>query len=192
MSRLTALFLSCAVSVAAFAAPARANDDAAVFMAKFSGEWMGIGRILIGPQVNSKFYCSLDGDPTHTQLTFNMKGKCWMGKLSAPVFADLHYNNDNQRFYGAFLDGARGNGVDIIGERKGPDGFDLKLTRGSNSGVISASPVGDNQINATLLLHDGINNRDVPVVAMGIYRKGTPAYDPAPVPDVTGSIARAN
>jgi len=162
------------------------ENDAATFMERFSGEWRGTGKLLVGPETGLKFHCALDGDPSRTELTFGMTGKCWAGRLSAQVYARLHFNAETNRFYGDFLDGAEGNGVDVIGERK-DDGFSLLLSRGMAQGELIAKPAGRNKMTITILLKDKTRTRSMAVAAMGFARKGEkhlPIYDPV----VTGSL----
>ncbi len=162
------------------------ENDAVKFMEQFSGEWRGSGRLLVGPETGLKFYCALDGNPSRTELTFGLNGKCWVGKLSARIYARLHFNAETNRFYGDFLDGAEGNGVDVIGKRKG-NGFSLLLSRGMAQGELIAKPAGRNKMTVTILLTDRARKRSLPVAAMGFARKGEkylPAYDPM----VTGSL----
>ncbi|HSG96281.1 MAG TPA: hypothetical protein VLA28_12230 [Afifellaceae bacterium] len=169
-------------------AAAAEENDAAMFMERFSGEWRGTGKLLVGPETGLKFHCALDGDPSRTELTFGMTGKCWAGRLSGRVYARLRYNGDTNRFYGDFLDGAEANGVDVIGERRG-DGFSLLLSRGMAHGELIAKPAGRNKMTVTILLSDKTRTRSLPVAAMGFARKGEkhlPAYDPV----VTGSLKR--
>ena len=178
-----------ALSLPAISLPGTAiaeENDAATFMERFSGEWRGTGKLLVGPETGLKFHCALDGDPSRTELTFDMTGKCWAGKLSAQVYARLHYNAETNRLYGDFLDGAEGNGVDVIGERKG-EGFSLVLSRGMAQGELVAIPAGRNKMTITILLNDSTRTRSMAVAAMGFARKGEkhlPAYDPV----VTGSL----
>ncbi len=187
---LLAALAMLALALPPIALPAAATaekDDAAAFMERFSGEWLGTGRLLIGPETGLKFHCALDGDPSRTEMTYGMTGKCWAGKLSAQVYARLHYNADTNRFYGDFLDGAQGNGVDIVGERRG-EGFSLLLSRGMAQGELIAKPAGPNKMTVTILLKDNTRTRSMPVAAMGFARKGEkylPAYDPM----VTGSLS---
>ena len=95
-------------------------------MQRFSGSWIGSGKLLFGAEPRPEFACELKGDPGESQLTFGLSGQCRMGMMSAPVFAQLHYDAKTKRFYGQFMDGAAGNGVDIVGARAG-EGFSLKL-----------------------------------------------------------------
>jgi hypothetical protein len=178
-----------ALSLPALSLPGAAaaeENDAAIFMERFSGEWRGTGRLLVGPENGLKFHCALDGDPSRTELTFGLSGKCWAGRLTGRVYARLHYNAETNRFYGDFLDGAEGNGVDVIGERKG-NGFSLLLSRGMAQGELIAKPAGRNKMTVTILLSDSTRKLSLPVAAMGFARKGEkhlPIYDPV----VTGSL----
>jgi len=182
-----------ALSLPALSLPSAATaeeNDAATFMERFSGEWRGTGKLLFGPEAGLKFHCALDGDPSRTELTFDMTGKCWAGRLSAQVYARLHYNAETNRFYGDFLDGAEGNGVDVIGERR-DEGFSLLLSRGIAQGELVAKPAGRNKMTITILLNDKTRTRSMAVAAMGFARKGEkhlPVYDPV----VTGSLKRSS
>ena len=185
MSRVLTLALLASLG----SAPAHA-DDAAPFLANFSGAWLGTGQLLVGPQSGLKFGCELDGDPSRTQLTFSMKGRCWVGALSAPVHAQLRYNHETQRFYGQFMDGAEGNGLDIVGTRAG-EGFSLQLSRGSAQGRLLAEAVNGDQMKVTMFLRENATDREVPVAAMGFARKGATEALPDYLPDVvTVSVRR--
>ncbi len=193
MHRLPAICLSLAIGIASalsatIADKAHAGDDAARFIERFSGEWRGSGKLLIGPDTGMKFHCALNGDPSRSQMTFGMKGKCWAGRLSAPVFARLRYNHDNNKFYGDFMDGAEGDGVDIVAESAG-QGFSMWLSRDQLQGELVASPAGDSKMTILISLIDHKNDRKIPVAAMGFARKGAdslPLYDPV----VTGSLKK--
>lgn len=168
------------------AAPARA-DDAAEFMTRFSGQWLGSGEFLIGSESGLQFHCELNGDPSRTLRTFGMTGRCWMGRLSAPVHAQLRYNAETNQFYGQFLDGADGQGLDIVGARAG-EGFSMQLVRGPAQGRLTAEAVNSDQMRIMIYYRNRSRNRELPVVAMGFTRKeaghiGLPDYLP-------GSLAR--
>ena len=106
-----------ALSCSAVTLPAAAEENDAVrFMEQFTGEWRGTGRLLVGPETGLRFHCALDGNPSRTELTFNMNGKCWAGKLWGLVHARLHFNAETNRFYGDFLGGAI-NGCLVLGEK---------------------------------------------------------------------------
>jgi hypothetical protein len=158
-------------------------------MSRFSGAWLGTGELLLGSDSGMKFNCELNGNPSKSQLSFGMKGKCWMGALSAPVHARLRYNEDTNEFYGEFMGGADEDGADLMGARKG-DGFSLKLSRGTAQGRLAAETVNADQMTITIFFRDRANNRELPVVAMGFTRKDTGAT----LPDyksgvVTGSMS---
>ena len=170
MSRIFPLALLALVAGSA-ALPARA-DDAADFIANFSGAWLGTGQLLVGAENGVKFSCELAGNPIRSELSFGMQGRCWMGPLSAPVHARLRYNRDTSRFYGRFLDGSEGSGLDIVGARAG-DGFSLQLTRSGVQGRLTAEAVSPDQMTITIFYRDRASNRELPVVAMGLARKNS-------------------
>jgi hypothetical protein len=163
-------------------------DPAAAVMERFSGEWRGTGRVLVGPGHGVRFHCMLEGEPMRPQKSFAVSGKCWMGRLQSPVTAQLRYNPASGRFYGEFMDGGAGGGVDIVGTARG-GGLVMTLTRGQAQGRLTAEPGGAAQMKVMISLHDRGNGRDVPVVAMGFARadaESLPRYDPAR----GGSLAR--
>jgi hypothetical protein len=169
MLRMVSLALVSALASGAFF-PAKAMDDAADFMARFSGEWLGTGQLLVGSESGLTFNCSLNGDPSRTLLTFGMTGRCWMAGLSANVHAHLRYNAETNRFYGQFMDGAEGDGLDIVGERE-HDGFSMQLVRGPVQGRLLAESLNPHQMRVTIFYRDRARNRELPVVSMGFTRK---------------------
>jgi hypothetical protein len=188
---LLAVFgIGTATLAAAETAQRAAAQDPGPFIQRFSGEWRGTGRLLIGPENGMTFHCTLEGDPSRSQLTFAMRGKCWTGKLSAQVHAKVRYNAETDRFYGAFMDGAKGDGADIVGERAG-EGFLLKLSRGAAQGRLHAEPVGTDRMKVVISLRDRVNDRDVPVVAMGFARAGATGSLPSE-PAARKALSRAD
>ena len=187
----TAAFAAALLLVAALPAGAQTAGagEAASFMDRFSGEWRGTGRVLVGPAHGTKFHCALAGDPGGA-ISFLMTGKCWIGSLSAPVRARLRYNADTDRYYGAFLEGRDGNGVDIVGARAG-DGFVMNLARGMAQGRLTAEPVGETQMKVMISLIDRGNDREIPVVAMGFAREGATSLPHYYGSGATGSVAQS-
>ena len=104
-----------------------------------------------------------------------------MGALSAPIYAQLRYNAETNRFYGDFMDGARGSGVDLVGTRAG-DGFSLRLVRGTMQGRLAAETIGADQMKMVIYYKDPQSSQELPVAAMGFTRKEV----------ITGSITPAN
>jgi hypothetical protein len=180
MPRLTAFLVSTALLLGASALPAQA-EDAASFMQRFGGSWIGTGQVLFGAEPRPEFACQLNNDPSATKLTFGMSGQCHMGGLSAPIYAELRYNADTKQFYGDFMGGSQGAGADIVGTQSG-EAVSLKLSRGTLQGRLSAEPVGNDQLKVVIYYRDVRTNTEMPVVAMGLTRKEV----------ITGSITPQN
>jgi hypothetical protein len=148
------------------AAPACAETPTE-FMQRFAGKWVGTGQLLFGE--GTEFACELSGAPSG-EMTFGMTGRCWMGAVSAPVHASLRYNQETDRFYGEFMDGSGGSGLDIVGHRAG-EGVSLQLTRGGTQGRLAAERTGGDDMKVTIYYRDMANDRELPVVAMGFVRE---------------------
>jgi len=180
MPRRAAAFLIALASLGP-APAAAAPKDATLFVGQFAGEWRGTGKVLFGPQRGLKFHCALNGLTAPAATSFRMTGRCWSGLLSAKVHAELRYDPKTRRFQGGFMGGAKGDGVDIVGGRRGK-GFSLQLSRGAARGELAATPVNDGQMRVSILLTDPRGKRSIPVVAMGFARPGEtslPLYEPA-------------
>ena len=168
--------------------PGQAREASGV-IARFSGTWIGTGQLLFGQQSGLQFHCELEGEPTKTQLTFRMKGRCWMGGISAPVYGSVRYSAMTDRFHGEFMGGAQGSGVDVEGS-EASDGIALTLTRPPARGRLTAQSVNADQMRIMMYFEDPQSNREIPVVAMGFTRKEASAMGlPDFLPDVaTGSL----
>jgi hypothetical protein len=185
MSRAIVLALCAALAAGTAATPALA-DDGAEFMARFSGKWIGTGQLLLGADNGAEFVCELNGDPSASQRNFGMTGRCRMGTMSAAINAQLRYNADTNEFYGDFLGGAEGDGVDIVGARQG-DGFSLRLMRGATQGRLTAEKLDPDQLKVVIYYRNPLDRSELPVVAMGFTRAASNGSD-----IVTGSITPEN
>jgi hypothetical protein len=178
MPRVSVLALSAALAFSA--APAAHAGDAGALMQRFSGAWIGTGQVLFGAEPRAEFACELKNDPKN--LTFGMRGQCRMGAFSAPVYAELRYNAETQRYYGAFMDGAAGSGADIVGTQAGNAAISLKLMRGTMQGRLAAETLGEDQMKVIIYYRDPNTRAETPVIAMGFTRKDV----------ITGSITPRN
>ena len=165
MSRVVSLALSAALALGA-ALPAAAEDSVA-FMERFGGKWVGTGQLLVGN--SAEFACELNGMPKAGQSTFDMTGTCRMGSMGAAIHARMHYNVETRSYYGTFLGGAEGDGVDLIGTRAG-DGFSLKLVRGSTQGRLTAETSSADEMKVVIYYRNMRTDEELPVVAMGFSR----------------------
>jgi hypothetical protein len=188
-AQMLRMSLLIAGALAALPAASAHADEIADFLAQFSGAWQGSGEFLIGPEDGLEFRCTLAGDPSGNGLAFGMTGRCWVGRLSADIHATLRYNSETDRFYGDFLGGSEGDGLDVVGERDG-DGFSLALSRGGIQGRLDAEPVDVGRMRVVISYRDPASDRELPVVAMGFWRSGAAAAAPPHYrPDIAAGTA---
>ena len=171
MSRLKSVGVAALWFVRLATSPALAGDGQD-FVARFSGGWSGMGQLLFGTTEGMTFDCKLAGVPSRTGLTFSVDGQCAMAGFSAPVHAQLRYNSETNRFYGEFLGGSRGDGLDLVGARLA-DGYSLQLMRGPAQGRLFAETIGPDRMRVTIFYRDRPRNRELPMAAMDLARTYT-------------------
>jgi hypothetical protein len=81
----------------------------------------------------------------------------------------MHYNAETKSYYGTFLGGAEGDGVDLIGTRAG-NGFSLKLVRGATQGRLTAETSAADEMKVVIYYRNTRTDQELPVVAMGFSR----------------------
>lgn len=164
--KLFALF-ALALTLGAFAADAR--DKETDFLAQLKGTWSGTGRVLAGPDRGTDFKCSLKGKPSRTGVKISMNGKCSIGRLSARMGASIKYSHGVQKYIGRFLGGAKGNGMDIYGDRRG-NSLKLRLSRGRTQGNMDLLLQKKNRMRVIISVTDKKRGRDIPVIALDLNR----------------------
>lgn len=139
------------------------------FLARLQGNWSGTGRVLAGPDKGTSFKCSLSGKPSRTGVKISMDGKCSIGRLSARMGASIKYSEGVQKYVGRFMGGAKGNGMDIYGDRNG-NSLKLRLTRGRTQGNMDLLLQTQELMRVIISVTDTERNRDIPVIALDLNR----------------------
>ena len=107
-----------------------------------------------------------------------MTGTCRMGSLAAPVNAQLRYNADTNEFYGQFMDGAEGIGVDIVGDAR-RQGLFAEARARRDAGAADRRDRRQERDEGRDVSTRPKSGDEMPVVSMGFTRKEV----------ITGSIA---
>lgn len=162
---LTLVIMFLALSLVTASASSRETD----FLAKLQGNWSGSGRVLAGPDRGTNFECNLAGKPSRTGIKISMNGKCSVGRLSARMGASIKYSEGVGKYVGRFLNGARGNGLDIYGDRAG-NKLKLRLTRGRTQGNMDLLLQRKDLMRVIISVYDPTNRRSIPVIALDLKK----------------------
>lgn len=153
---------------------AGAADKETDFLAQLQGTWSGTGRVLAGPDRGTDFKCSLKGKPSRTGVKISMDGKCSIGRLSARMGASIKYSHGVQKYIGRFLGGAKANGMDIYGDRRG-NSLKLRLSRGRTQGNMDLLLQKKDLMRVIISVTDTKRGRDIPVIALDLNKRRSSA-----------------
>jgi len=131
------------------------------------GQWSGAGRIVAGPYKNTRFTCNLSGE-TPGKAGMKLKGKCRVGLFSQPIEATVRKRGGSYR--GAFLDGAKGKGLDIVSGRLRGKRLVLGIKRKKLRGTMVANLKGKNSLNITISVR--VNGGLTPFIGLTLRRTG--------------------
>jgi len=96
----------------------------------------------------------------------NIDGSCRVGMFSQPMSAIVQ--KVNSRYRGKFLDGAAGEGMDVVGGRYSRSKLVVDIVRKDLRGVMITNLTQKNKLNITISVHVG--TKLVPVIGMSLKR----------------------
>lgn len=144
---------------------AMANDKA--FFESVSGVWSGPGKIVAGKYEGTEFNCTLTGTPNAgAQAGVVLDGTCRVGVFGQEMSATIRQAGGS--YEGQFLDGAAGDGLDIVSGRVEPGRVIMAITRKQLEGVMVATLTGAHSMNVTVSVQVG--ETLIPVIGMSLDR----------------------
>jgi hypothetical protein len=142
-----------------------AKDDAQFFQS-VEGKWFGPGEIVAGKYKGTKFTCTLSGTKPDGKTGISMDGNCRVGVFTQDMNAKIFVSPKG--YSGAFLDGAKGKGLDIVSGNVTGDRVTMSLNRNKLNGAMLA------RMETSDLMHVSISvrvNKDmVRVIGMSLTR----------------------
>ena len=166
--------LSTAVAALAFAAagsalvtPALADQDEAFFH-QVVGQWNGPGEIVAGKYKGTKFVCDFAGSEHATDTGMALDGSCRVGLFSQDMRAEVKRSGTTYR--GAFQDGAKGKGLDIVSGQVQGDHIVFGLDRKQLKGAMIARLKDHDTMAITISVR--VASELVPVIGMNLKRTG--------------------
>lgn len=163
-SRLAAGLLLAASLLTASAMPSSAGDED--FFEQVVGQWSGPGEIVAGKYKGTKFVCTLNGLSHEAKVGMALEGTCRVGIFSQAMRAEV--TREGRSYKGAFLDGAKGKGLDIVSGRVAGDRMVVGLDRKQLKGAMIAKLDGRDKLNISVSVR--VAEDLVPVIGMSLTR----------------------
>lgn len=154
------------VPVTALSTAAVANERDARFFRQIEGKWRGPGEIVAGKYKGTKFICEFSGMTPGDDLGMTLDGGCRVGMFSQKMKAVVE--RSGRSYTGTFLDGAQGEGLDVIAGNVSKDNVVLTLKRKQLNGAMLARLASKDQLNITVSVNVG--DSLVPVIGMKLDR----------------------
>ena len=151
---------------AAAAAPAESSERDSAFFTQIEGKWRGPGEIVAGKYKGTKFTCEFRGLTPDDKMGMTLDGGCRVGMFTQKMNATV--KRRGRGYTGSFLDGADGEGLDVVAGTVSPKHVVLTLKRNQLDGAMLARLASDNQLNITVSVNVG--KTLVPVIGMKLDR----------------------
>lgn len=164
--RSMAVPLLALLPAAGAAVPADANEREASFFRQIEGKWRGPGEIVAGKYKGTKFTCEFKGLTPDDEHGMTLDGGCRVGMFTQKMNATVA--RKGRSYTGSFLDGAGGEGLDVVAGSITPSRAVLTLKRNQLDGAMLARLASENQLNITVSVNVG--KTLVPVIGMKLDR----------------------
>jgi len=139
------------------------------FFKNIQGKWSGPGEIVAGKYKGTKYICTFDGTNPEKGEGMMIDGSCRVGVFSQKMTA--HVTKKGSSYKGAFLDGAKGDGMDVTGGRYTRNRIIVDIVRKNLKGIMIVNLEDQNQLKATISVRH--NKQLVPVIGMNLKRIDT-------------------
>ena len=155
-----------ACALTAIATPALADARDARFFESIEGKWRGPGEIVAGKYKGTRFVCEFDGSLPNSALGMALDGDCRVGLFNQKMSARIL--RDGRTYTGTFLDGAKGEGLDVVAGNVSHDRVALTLNRKQLDGAMLARLADPNTLNITVSVD--VAGELVPVIGISLDR----------------------
>jgi hypothetical protein len=158
--------LSAAALAAGSSVPAAAYDRDLAFFERVAGRWSGAGEIVAGKYKGTKFVCDFDGSAREDGVGMALDGGCRVGLFNQPMSASIERAQSG--FRGTFMDGAAGNGLDVVGGVVKEQYAVFAIHRNELTGAMRAQLDGPDTMAVTISVH--VEDELVPVIGVTLKR----------------------
>ncbi len=140
------------------------------FFSNIQGQWSGPGEIVAGKYKGTKFTCNFTGATPDGKLGMSLDGGCRVGLFTQKMSASVEHKG-RQGYRGTFMDGALGEGLDVIGGKVSGERVTLSLNRNQLNGAMLARLPDRDTMQVTVSVK--VENQMVPVIGMNLKRVDT-------------------
>ncbi|MEL6920530.1 MAG: hypothetical protein AAFO77_05820 [Pseudomonadota bacterium] len=128
--------------------------------------WRGPGEIVAGKYKGTKFSCTFQGTQPPADIGMTLDGKCRVGVFTQDMKATI--SRARGGYKGEFLDGAAGEGLDVVAGHVTGDRAVMRLKRKALEGAMLVRLASPNKLNVTISVD--VNGEMVPVIGMSMDR----------------------
>ena len=137
------------------------------FFRNIVGQWSGPGEIVAGKYKGTKFVCTFDGSKPQSTEGMEINGSCRVGVFAQPMSAVI--TKSGGRYSGKFLDGQKGEGMDVTGARYTKNRLVASMIRHNLNGITVVNLDNPDAMNVTISVKHG--KTIIPVIGMNLARK---------------------
>jgi hypothetical protein len=148
------------------AAPATASENDRRFFSNVAGQWTGPGEIVAGKFKGTKFVCNFTGATPQAAVGMSLDGGCRVGLMTQRMSAKIEHSRNGYR--GTFMDGAIGQGLDVVGGSVTGGQVVFNLNRNALNGAMQARFPDENTMQVTVSVR--VDDTMVPVIGMKLKR----------------------
>lgn len=152
------------------AAGANASEKDKRFFSNIEGQWSGPGEIVAGKYKGTKFTCNFTGATPDGKIGMSLDGGCRVGLFTQKMSASVEHTG-RQGYRGTFMDGALGEGLDVISGKVSGERVTLSLNRNQLNGAMLARLPDRDTMHVTVSVK--VDNQMVPVIGMNLKRVDT-------------------
>lgn len=136
------------------------------FFNGIQGSWKGPGEIVAGKYKGTKFTCSLKGVSDKPSVGMEVNGTCRIGVFTQPMSAKIH--KQGKSYSGRFLDGEKGEGMDVTGGRFTSSRLVVGIKRKQLNATMVARLDKKNKLNVTVSVK--VQGKLIPVIGMSLNK----------------------
>jgi hypothetical protein len=134
------------------------------FFSGIAGSWYGPGEIVAGKYKGTKFTCRLNGKSVQKNVGMDIAGSCRIGMFSQPMSARIKKSGNS--YSGKFLDGEKGEGMDVTGGRFTTSRLVVGLKRKKLDATMVARLDKNRKLNVTISVD--VQGKMIPVIGMAL------------------------